>query len=193
MTRILAIAGSLREHAFSKRVLLIAAEGARDAGADITFVDLRDYPMPIYNEDEHKTSGFDPNAARLQDLFGDSDGFLVSSPEYNGSIPGGLKNAIDWVSRKTDKYGLNEVFNNTWGALITSSPGSFGGLRCMSHLRGILSIMGVTILPNEIAVTFAGQKFEGDSGVMTDEKAKKQLESLGVQLVEAIRNTANSQ
>ena len=187
MARILAISGSLREHAFTKRILRVAAEGARDAGADITFVDLRDYPMPIYNEDDHKEKGLDANAARLQDLFAETDGLLVASPEYNGSIPGGLKNAIDWVSRKSDKYGLNEVFKNKWGALITSSPGSFGGLRCMSHLRGILSIMGVTILPTEIAVTFVGQKFEGDSGTITDEKAKKQLESLGGQLVEAIR------
>src|SRR5258707_10073686 len=157
MANILAIAGSLREHAFSKRVLRVAAEGARVAGADVTSVDLRDYPMPIYDEDDHKNNGFDANAAQLQDLFAESDGLLISSPEYNGSIPGGLKNAIDWISRKSDKYGLNEVFKNKWGGLITSSPGSFGGLRCMSHLRGILSIMGVTILPTEIAVTFVGQ------------------------------------
>ena len=192
MVKILAIAGSLREHAFSKRVLSVSAEGARNAGAAVTFVDLRDYPMPIYDEDAHKQNGFDANAARLQDLIGDNDGLLVSSPEYNGSIPGGLKNAIDWVSRKSDKYGLNEVFKGKWGALITSGPGSFGGLRCMAHLRGILSIMGVTVLPTEIAVTFVSQKFEGDSSAMTDEKAKKQLESLGAQLVEAIRRT-NSQ
>ncbi|MEP6849969.1 MAG: NAD(P)H-dependent oxidoreductase [Acidobacteriota bacterium] len=84
MARILAISGSLREHAFTTRILRVAAEGARHAGADMTFVDMRDFPMPIYNEDAHKEKGYDPNAARLQDLFAENDGLLVASPEYNG-------------------------------------------------------------------------------------------------------------
>jgi chromate reductase, NAD(P)H dehydrogenase (quinone) len=192
MAKILAISGSLREHAFTTRILRVAAEGAREAGAEITFVDLREYPMPIYNEDDHRANGYDADAARLQDLVAESEGLLVASPEYNGSIPGGLKNAIDWLSRKSDKYATNEVFKDKWGAMITSSPGSFGGLRCMAHLRGILSIMGVTVLPTEIAVTFVGQKFDGDSPIMTDEKTKHLLESLGASLAQVIGNTSRS-
>jgi len=189
MPKILAFAGSLREHSLSKRVLSVAVEGARAAGGDVTVIDLIDFPMPIYNADEHARNGFDANALKFQDLIGEHDGLLISSPEYNGSIPGGLKNAIDWASRKSDKYEVTQVFKNKWGAMIASSPGSFGGLRCLAHLRAVLSIMGVIILPMEIAVTFAAQKFEGDGDVMTDEKTKATLETLGRTLVEMISKT----
>lgn len=189
MPKILAFAGSLREHALSKRILKVAVEGSRRAGGDVTVIDLADFPMPIYNADDHARNGFDANALKFQDLLGEHDGLLLSSPEYNGSFPGGLKNAIDWASRKSDKYELNQVFKNKWGALITSSPGSFGGLRCMAHLRLVLSIMGVFVLPTEIAVTFASQKFDGDSEEMTDEKTKKTLETLGASLVDMIKKT----
>ena len=160
-----------------------------DRGGDVTVIDLIDFPMPIYNADEHARNGFDANALKFQDLIGEHDGLLISSPEYNGSIPGGLKNAIDWASRKSDKYEVTQVFKNKWGAMIASSPGSFGGLRCLAHLRAVLSIMGVIILPMEIAVTFAAQKFEGDGDVMTDEKTKATLETLGRTLVEMINKT----
>ena len=189
MPKILAFAGSLRENALSKRVLNISVEGARAAGGEVTLIDLQDLPMPIYNADDHVQKGFDPNAQKFQDLLGEHDGLIVASPEYNGSIPGGLKNAIDWASRKSEKYELNQVFKNKWGAIITASPGSFGGLRCMAHLRAVLSIMGVIVLPTEIAVTFAGQKFDGDRDVMTDEKTKTALETLGRTLVEMVKKT----
>src|SRR6266403_288125 len=100
--KILAFAGSLREHALSKRVLKTAIKGAEKAGAEVTYIDLRDYPMPIYNLDEHAKNGFDEKALKLQGLFTPHDGFLIASPEYNGSLPAALKNAIDWVSRPSD-------------------------------------------------------------------------------------------
>ena len=81
------------------------------------------------------------------------DGLLIASPEYNGSLPGGLKNAIDWASRKSDKFGMIEVFKGKTAALMTASPGAFGGIRCLAHLRGVLTIMLVNVLPMEIAVT----------------------------------------
>lgn len=186
MARILAIAGSLRKHALSRRVMKPAVDGIRAAGGEVTVIDLLDYPMPIYNEDDHARNGFDANALKVQDLLSEHDGLLISSPEYNGSIPGGLKNVIDWTSRKNEKYGVTQVFKNKWGAMIASSPGSFGGLRCLAHLRAVLSIMGVIVLPMEIAVTFAAQKFDGDGEEMTDEKTKQILETLGRTLVEMI-------
>jgi NAD(P)H-dependent FMN reductase len=183
MARILAVAGSLRKNAYSKRVLIPAVEGARAAGAEVTVIDLRDFPMPIYDADEHEANGFDPNALRFQQILGEHDAFLISSPEYNGSLPGGLKNAIDWASRKSEKYGMVEVFKGKHAGIITSSPGSFGGLRCLIHLRGVLTLMGVHVHPTEIAVTFVGQKFDGDSSEMTDEKTRAFLASLGEAVV----------
>lgn len=188
MVKILAFAGSLREHAYSKGVLNIAVEGARKAGAEVTVIDLRDYPMPIFNADEYEKE-FDANAARLQEILAAHDGLLIASPEYNGSIPGGLKNAIDWASRKSDKFGPVEVFKGKTAAIMTASPGSFGGIRCLAHLRGMLSIMFVNVLPVEIAVTFVKDKFDGDSPEMTDEKMKKILGDLGASLVEMLKKT----
>ncbi|MGC2237554.1 MAG: NAD(P)H-dependent oxidoreductase [Pyrinomonadaceae bacterium] len=187
--KILALAGSLREHSYSKRVLRTAIKGAENSGADVTYIDLRDFPMPVYNADEHGQNGFDENAARFQQILSEHDGLLICSPEYNGSIPGGLKNAIDWASRKSERFGTVEVFKGKWAAIITASPGSFGGLRCLAHLRGVLSIMFVNVLPTEIAVTFVAGKFEGDDAQMTDEKTKKILEDLGAQLAEMLKKT----
>lgn len=185
--KILAFAGSLRENSFNKRVVKTAIEGAKAAGAEVTYIDLRDYPMPIYNADEHEKFGFDENALAFQKLIGEHDGFLIASPEYNGSVPGGLKNAIDWASRKSENFGQIEVFKGKCAAIMTASPGAFGGLRCLAHLRGVLTIMLVNVLPSEIAVAKVGSMFEGDSEEMTDEKMKGILHELGTSLVDNIR------
>jgi len=189
MAKILAFAGSFREHSLNRRVLKVAVNGAREAGGNVTVADLRDYPMPIYNADDVEKNGFDANALKFQELLSAHDGILIASPEYNGSIPGGLKNVIDWSSRKSEKFGTNQVFSGKWAAMITASPGSFGGLRCMGHLRGVLTIMGVNVLPMEIAVTFAGQKFDSDSEEMNDEKTRMILETLGASLVAMLKKT----
>lgn len=185
--KILAFAGSLREHSYSKRVVRTAMRGAEKAGADVTYIDLRDYPMPIYNEDDHKQEGFSENALKLQRLIGEHDGFLICSPEYNGSLTGVLKNAIDWVSRPSDEYKMLEAFKGKCGAIMTESPGAFGGIRCLGHLRVILSILGVNILPSEIAVAKVGAMFDGDGAEMTDEKMRGVLEDLGASLVDLMK------
>lgn len=189
MAKILAFAGSLRKNSLNKRVLNIAVEGARSAGGNVTVIDLADFPMAIYNADDHESNGFDAHALRFQEILEEHDGLLIASPEYNASVPGGLKNAIDWASRKSDKFAMGEVFKGKVAAMITASPGSFGGIRCLNHLRGVLSILGINVLPSEIAVTFAGDKFDGDSTEMTDEKMKNILEKLGAELVSMLKRT----
>ena len=185
--KILAFAGSLREHSYSKRIVKTAMRGAENAGAEVTYVDLRSFPMPIYNEDDHKQNGFDANALKLQKLFGESDGFLIASPEYNGSLTGALKNAIDWVSRPSDEYKSVEVFKGKWAAIMTESPGAFGGIRCLGHLRTVLTVMFVNVLPTEIAVGKVHEMFDGDGEEMTDEKMRSILENLGASLVEMMK------
>ena len=187
--RILAFAGSLREHAYSKRVVKTAMKGAEKAGADVTFVDLRDYPMPIYNSDDHERYGFDENALKFQKLLGEHDGFLIASPEYNGSLSGALKNAIDWASRSSDEYKQIEAFKGKCAAIMTASPGAFGGLRCLGHLRSVLTILQVNVLPSEIAVGKVHEMFDGSGEEMTDEKMRGILENLGASLVEMLKKT----
>ncbi|MGI9054514.1 MAG: NADPH-dependent FMN reductase [Pyrinomonadaceae bacterium] len=113
----MAFAGSLRKDSYNKRVVKTAIEGAKKAGAEVTYIDLEDYPMPVYNADDHAANGFPENALKLQKLFAEHDGFLIASPEYNGSVPGGLKNAIDWASRKSENYGMIEVFKGKAAAM----------------------------------------------------------------------------
>jgi len=186
MPKILAVAGSYREHSYNRRVLNIAVEGAREAGGDVTLIDLLDFPLPIYNLDDIEKNGFDANAVRLQDALAEHEAFLIASPEYNGSIPGGVKNAIDWASRQSDKYKTNEVFKGKMAAMIAASTGSFGGLRCLGHLRSIFTIMGTWVLPSEIAVSFVATKFDGNSAEMTDEKMHSVLKGQGAALVNAL-------
>jgi NAD(P)H-dependent FMN reductase len=186
MPKILAFAGSFREKSYNKRVLAIAADGARARGSQVDIVDLRDYHMPVFCPDEIEQNGFHPTALKLQELLSGYQGLLIATPEYNASVPGGMKNIFDWVSRKSDKFGINEVFKGKFGAMITASPGSFGGIRCLAHLRQVLSIMGVTVLPSEIAVTFVANKFDGDSYTIDDEKTKSLLEGLGSALADTL-------
>ena len=187
--KILAFAGSLREHSLNKRVLKTAVKGAEKAGAEVTYIDLRDYPMPIYDLDDHERNGFDENALKLQGLLTEHDGLLVASPEYNGSLPAALKNAIDWASRPSGRYERSKVFRGKVAAMMTASPGSLGGVRSLAHLRGVLTSVGVHVLPQEIAVTFAEDKFAGDGDEMTDETVRGNLEALGASLVEMLRKT----
>src|SRR5262245_35742367 len=99
MPKILAFAGSTRTESYNKKLVRIAAAGARQAGAEVTLIDLRDLPLPLFDEDLESSEGLPPNARRLKDLFLAHHGLLISAPEYNSSISGVLKNAIDWVSR----------------------------------------------------------------------------------------------
>ena len=186
MPRILAFAGSFREKSYNKRVLAIAADGARARGSQVDVVDLRDYYMPVFCPDEIEQNVFHPAALKFQELLNQYQGLLIATPEYNASVPGGMKNIFDWTSRKSERFGLNEVFRGKFAAMITASPGSFGGIRCLAHLRQILSIMGVTVLPSEIAVTFVADKFEGDSYAINDEKTKSLLEGLGNSLADTL-------
>ena len=183
--KILAFAGSLREGSLNKKTLAIAVEGARSAGAEVTVIDLRDLDMPIYNADNDEKDGFPENAVKFQELLLEHDGLLISSPEYNGSLPGGMKNAIDWASRPRGDVKMYDAFKNKVAGIMTASPGSFGGLRCLGHLRGVLTISTVHVVPLEIAVTFAQEKFAGDA--MTDEKTRKLLEKLGASVANTIK------
>ena len=97
--KIVAFSGSLRAGSFNKKLVALAAEAARAAGAEVTVVDLRDLALPLFDEDLEAASGLPDGAKKFKALLRASDGFLIASPEYNSSVTGALKNAIDWASR----------------------------------------------------------------------------------------------
>ena len=101
--KILAFAGSLRSGSYNKQLVQFAAERARQAGAEVTLIDLRDYALPIYDADLEEEHGLPENGRLLKDLFRQHDGLIVGCPEYNSSITAVLKNTIDWVSRPSSR------------------------------------------------------------------------------------------
>src|SRR3954447_7404881 len=121
--RILAFAGSLRKDSYNKKLIKIAADAARRAGAEVTLIDLKDYPLPIYDGDLEAASGIPDNGQKLKKLFLDHDGLLLSCPEYNSSITAVLKNTIDWVSRPAPGEASLACFIGKAATLMSASPG----------------------------------------------------------------------
>lgn len=188
--KILAFAGSLRKDSWNKKIVQIAAGGARKAGAEITFLDFRELPMPIYDGDLHEAEGFHPNAEQFQQILLAHDGLLISTPEYNASLPAVLKNAFDWASRARGELKLGAAFAGKVAGIMSASPGSFGGIRCLGHLRDVLSILGVHVLPQEFAVSSVHQAID-ESGVHKDAKMQGLLEKHGANVAETIKKLKN--
>lgn len=181
--KILAFAGSVKKTSVNKKVLAVAAEGARDAGAEVTLVDLADYPMPLMDEDLEARDGLPENALKLRALFAAHDGLLLACPEYNGSITPLLKNTLDWVSRPdADGSGLR-FYKGKPAALVSASGGALGGLRGLVHVRAILGNLGMIVLPGQVAVGGATKLFD-DAGAMTDTAKADQLKAVGAALTE---------
>ncbi len=183
--RILAFAGSARTGSHNHRLVLVAAEGARAAGADVAVLNLEDYPLPLFDEDLEREQGTPQNATKLKRLFLDHDGLLIASPEYNSSITPLLKNTIDWVSRSAEGEPPLAAYRGKVAALMATSPGGLGGLRGLVHVRSILSSIGVIVLPDQIAVPRAFEAFD-DQGRLTDEKQQARVHGLGKSVAEAV-------
>ncbi|MEO2018758.1 MAG: NAD(P)H-dependent oxidoreductase [Fuerstiella sp.] len=187
--RILALAGSARTDSYNHRLVQVAAEGARAAGADVTVLNLKDYPLPIFDEDLERAA-VPENATKLKQLFLDHDGLLISSPEYNSSITPLLKNVIDWVSRPAEGEASLAAYRGKVAALMAASPGGLGGLRGLVHVRSILSSIGVIVLPDQIAVSRAFDAFD-DDGQLKDEKQQARVQALGKSVAVTISKLAN--
>jgi NAD(P)H-dependent FMN reductase len=180
--RILAFGGSLRRDSFNQKLAAIAAQGARDAGAEVTLVALRDFPLPVFDQDIEAASGMPDAAKRLKGLFREHHGLLIASPEYNSSVTAALKNALDWVSRaESDDEPPLMAFSGKSAVLCAASPGALGGLRGLVHVRAILGNIGVTVLPDQVAVSRAHEAFR-DDGLLADEKLAAKANGLGALL-----------
>ena len=183
--RILAFAGSLRKDSYNKKLVQIAAAAARRAGADVTVIDLKDYPLPIYDGDIEAATGIPENAQKLKKIFLEHDGLLISAAEYNSSITAVLKNVIDWVSRAAPNEAPLACYNGKVATLMSASPGALGGLRGLVHVRAILGNINVIVLPSQIAVTKAHEAFN-DDGTLKDAKQQASVEGLGKTLADVL-------
>jgi len=184
IAKILAFAGSARKESWNRKVLEIAVAGAREAGADVTVVNLGDYPMPIYNADWHAANGPPASMLELRSLMMPANGLLIASPEYNTSITPLLKNTIDWLSQEVNGESGNAPFEGKIGGLTGASNGAFGTIRALPHVSYILSNLGVFMLP-VVAVPGVAKSFD-ESGNMTHERTKKMLAGLGARVAKTI-------
>ncbi len=185
MKKILAFSGSLRAESFNQKLVKIAADGAREAGAQVTVISLKDFPMPLYDQDLEDASGKPEKAMELKKLFLAHDALLIASPEYNSMITAALKNVLDWVSRADapDEKPLAAIAGKT-AAIISASPGGYGGARSLGFLRPFLENVKVTVIENTFSLPKAHEGFGEDGGLLDDETTVE-VKAIGKALAEA--------
>ena len=182
--KILAFAGSLRVGSYNKKLVRIAAEGAGLAGAEVTVIDLRDFPLPIFDEDA-EAQGTPENALKLKQLMFDHHGLMISSAEYNSSLSAVLKNTIDWISRPIPGKPRLASYIDKVAVLMSTSTGALGGLRGLVHLRAILGNIGVLVLPEQVSIPNAAEAFTAD-GQLQDATKQTAIQDLGKKLAATI-------
>jgi chromate reductase len=183
--KILAFAGSTRTDSYNKKLVKISSTGATEAGADVTVIDLLDFPMPIYDGDLEQKGGLPSNARKLKDLMLAHQGFLISSPEYNSSISAVFKNTIDWASRQSEGEIPLACFKNKVAGIMSASPGMLGGLRGLVHVRSILENIGVIVMPDQIAIARAHEAFNED-GTLKDKKQEDPVKKIGANVAKIL-------
>lgn len=185
MKKILAFSGSLRAGSYNQKLVTVAAKAAREAGAEVTLISLRDFPLPLFDEDLEKEQGKPENARKLKALFLSHDSLLIASPEYNSLITAALKNAFDWVSRadSDDEPPLAALSGKT-AALLSASPGGYGGARSLGFLRPFLGNVKITVLEQEFSLPKAHEAF-ADDGSLVDANLADKAAAIGRLLAEA--------
>ena len=180
--RLVAFAGSLRTASHNRKLVRIAAAGARSAGAEVAEVDLRDLPMPMYDGDVEREHGLPPNAKVFKRLLIENHGMLISSPEYNSAFSAVLKNAIDWASRPEPNEPPLVAFKGKIAGLMAASPGNLGGVRGLGVLRAVLAGIGVIVVPAQLAIARANDAFDPD-GSLRDPGQRAAIEAIAADVV----------
>lgn len=175
--RILAFAGSARRESLNKKFLAVAVAAAREAGGEVTPLDLNDLPLPLYHGDLEAESGLPENAKKLVALVTQHDALLIASPEYNSMFTPLLKNTIDWCSLADEN-----PFTGKVAAVISASPGAYGGIRSLQLAQQLLLKLGCHIVPGQCALPHASKAFDA-AGRLTDPRAEKSVRELMKELV----------
>jgi chromate reductase len=177
--RLLAFSGSVRRESLNRKFLAVAVDAVRQAGAEVTLLDLRDFALPLYDGDLEDASGLPDNAQKLIALITEHDGLLIASPEYNGMVTPLLKNTIDWCTR-----GEANPFEGKTAAVIAASPGADGGSRSLALAQQLLLKLGCHVLPGQPALPQAGKAFDAE-GKLTDVRSQQPVQALAVAVVQA--------
>ncbi len=182
--KILVIPGSLRSGSHNAKLAMAAAYEFAQAGVDVTRISLGDFPLPIYDGDLQSKSGVPKNAVNLKRMIGSHHGVLIVTPEYNSSVPALVKNTIDWITRVQDPHeSRGQVFREKPFAIAAASEGRLGGTRALAALRLILSACHATVVPNQLALSFADQAYD-DMDRLKNQADIEALKALVTQLIE---------
>ena len=190
MTRIAVIVGSTRDGSFNGALGALAATQLAAHGAEVTVVDLAALDLPIYTA-ALETNAFPAGALKLKKTLAAQDGLLIVSPEYNGSIPALLKNAIDWASRPTGEEGpiALTAFRGKAAAIMGASISPFGGVRGLAHLRQILGTIQMLVIPEQVLVPNAHAAFD-EAGQLRDALPASLVDMTAARLVTVARALA---
>ncbi len=183
MITLIGLSGSLRRQSFNTS-LLRAAAGMMPEGATL---DLRTlHGIPVYNADDEAATGIPPAAAALKDAIAAADGLLLSTPEYNNSIPGVTKNGIDWLSRPPAD--VKRVFGGKPVAIISASPGGFGAVLSQTAWLPVMKTLGASVWAGpRLTVSRAGSVFAED-GSLTDGTIREQLKKFVAGFVASLQS-----
>ncbi len=187
--KILALAGSARRDSLNQALVVAGARAVEQAGLACTLIALRDYPLPIYDGDLEADEGLPANAIELKQLISSHHGLLIASPEYNSSISPLLKNVIDWVSRSEPGAPDISPYQHKVAALLSASPGRLGGLRGLVTVRSILGNIGVTVIPEQLALGQAHDAFDAQ-GELANDADRGRLRGVAESLVRTVSRLA---
>ena len=182
--RIIAFAGSARRESLNRKFLAAAVAAVREAGAEVTLLAPEDLALPLYHGDLEDETGLPENATKLIALIAGRDALLIASPEYNSMITPLLKNTIDWCSRADAN-----PFSGKVAAVISASPGGYGGIRSLQLAQQLLLKLGCLIVPLQTTLPHADKAF-GPDGQLIEPRAQKALRALAAELVRTARRFA---
>ena len=162
---VLVFSGSTRTESVNKKLAQEAATVARELGARVSVIDLKDYPIPFYDGDLEANEGMPENAKKLRNLMINSQAIIIVSPEYNGTLSAVLKNTIDWASRSEEGGSSRAAFAGKKFAIMSASPGKGGGARGLTHLRTIIENIGGKVVGKQVALpnAYEPKAFENSS------------------------------
>lgn len=183
--RILAFAGSARRESLNRKLLAVVVDATRAVGGEVTLVDLNDNVLPLYHGDLEDKEGLPANAQKLVDLILAHDALLIASPEYNSQITPLLKNTIDWCTRADEN-----PFRGKIAAVVSASPGAFGGIRSMTLARQLLTHLGCFVIPAQCILPNAGEAFDA-TGRLTDTRVQKAAVAVANELVRVTAKLAD--
>lgn len=171
--KIIAFAGSNSNNSINQQLINAISKLVKDIEVEV--INLRDYQATLYGIDEETDNGFPESMVDLKDKLAEADGYIISTPEHNGSMPAILKNTIDWLSRIS-----RSVFNDNPTLFLSTSPGPRGGISALTHLASIMPYQGAKVIGSHAVGSF-GEKVQ--DGFLKDGEDKTAIENLIQQLV----------